>query len=68
MADSPLVSHVQQKKRDCVRESRSDNKPYGSARLIKLVASLVFYVSLCVGGSKAFAGQYILCCPALRAI
>ena len=55
MADSTLVSHVQQKKRDCVRESRSD-KPYGSARLIKLVASLVFYVSLCVGGSKAFAG------------
>ena len=25
-------------------------------------------VTLCVGGSKAFAGQYILYCPASRAI
>ena len=26
------------------------------------------YVTLCVGGSKASAGQYILYCPAARAI
>ena len=32
------------------------------------IANVCMNVSLCVGRSKAFAGQYILYCPASRAI
>jgi len=46
-----------------LKSSNTDGVSYYScSKIIKL------YVTLCVGGSKAFAGQYILYFPASRAI
>ena len=36
--------------------------------LTHVLLDIYVYVTLCVGVSKAFAGQYILYCPASRAI